>query len=140
MARFITVTAMLCALAGAAIAPAPPAWAMGPYDGTWIVDLPANNGPSFGNANSACPALRLRILVKDNQLSASLQRVPGAPNVVENSADPNATPVTGSVRPDGSVEAKWGNYVATGTLAGANTAVTVQGTCGSRTGTAVRIG
>lgn len=140
MTRFITLVAALGALAGTALALSPLASAAGPYDGTWIVDLPANNGPGFGNPNSACPALRLHILVKDSQLSALLQRVPSNPRVVENSTDPNATPVTGSVRPDGSVDAKWGEYVATGTLAGADAAVTVRGTCGSRTGTVVRVG
>jgi hypothetical protein len=136
MTRFITVMVSLAALA----ATISPSWAAGAYDGTWIVDLPASIGPGFGGPDAPCIALRLRILIKDSQLSAELQRSPLEGNVVENSSSPKATPLTGMVRPDGSVVAKWGPYVATGTLAGPNTRVTVQGACGPRSGTAVRIG
>jgi hypothetical protein len=136
MTRLITVMLSLAALA----ATISPSWSAGAYDGTWIVDLPASIGPGFGGPNAPCVALRLRILIKDNQLSAELRREPREGNVVENSSNPNATPVTGTVRPDGSVDARWGNYVATGMLAGPNARVTVQGACGPRTGSAVRIG
>jgi hypothetical protein len=135
MARCLIPLAAAAALAAASSA----ALAAGPYDGTWIIDFP----PSLTGSNAtqpACQALRLHFEVKDSQVSARLQRVSPEGNVVENSTAPGATPVTGSVKADGTVEGNWGDFTATGRLAGSQAQVTVKGVCGERTGTGVRVG
>lgn len=140
MARFLTTLAAGGGLAASLLAlPSFTALAAGPYDGTWIIDFP----PSLSGSNlsqPACQALRLRFEVKDNEVSARLQRISPDGNVVENSDAPGATPVTGTVKPDGTVEGNWGNFTATGKLAGTQAQVTVNGVCGERTGNGVKLG
>ena len=135
MARLLTLLAAGTALAASATA----ALAAGPYDGTWVIDFPASLTGS--NATQpACQALRLHFEVKDSQVSARLQRISADGNVVENSTAPSATPVTGTVKPDGTVEGNWGNFTATGRLSGSQAQVTVNGVCGERKGTGVKVG
>lgn len=131
----VSFAAMICiVLAGATL----PGRASGPYDGTWIVDFPAS--PLIaGTSKSVCPALRLRADVKDGQISGSLARIfPG--NVVENYEGYAASPVTGTVKPDGSVEAYWLGWIVNGQITGDRAQLTLLfGQCGPRQMTAIRV-
>ena len=126
MSRNLAALTALCWLAlGAA------AHASTPYDGTWIVDFPASPLVA-GESHSVCPALRLRADVADGKISGSLTRFfPG--NVVENDAGPASSPVTGTVHPDGSVEAYWLGWIVKGQITGDNADMTLLfGQCGPR--------
>jgi hypothetical protein len=142
MTRFLYTLMTGGALAAAVLAvPALDARAAGPYDGTWVIDIPASvQGDSKHATDAACPALRLRFEVNNDHVAARLKREAEGGIVVSNSDAPDATPVSGVVHPDGSIVANWGRYGATGNLAGASPEVTVTGSCGPRTGTAFRLG
>lgn len=131
---FFAAVTILAMLAGAAL----PADAAGSYDGVWIVDFPAEP-PSAGSNESTCPALRLRADIKDSRISGSLARIfPG--NVVENYRGYAASPVTGLVHPDGSVEAYWLGWIVKGQITGDRAVLTLLfGQCGPRHMTAVRV-
>ena len=108
-----------------------PARAESSYDGTWIVDFPpADHIADTGEY--VCPALRLRADVKDGKISGSLARFfPG--NVVENATGYPASPVTGSVEPDGSLEAYWLGWIVRGKITGDQADLTLLfGQCGPR--------
>jgi hypothetical protein len=117
---------------------APRALASGPYDGTWVVDFPASPVIA-GTSESVCPALRLRADVEDGQISGSLGRVePG--NVVENYQGYAASPVTGTVKPDGRVEAYWLGWIVKGQITGETAQLTLLfGQCGPRQMTGMRV-
>lgn len=140
MARMIRA---LAAMASAALVTsallASPARAGGNFDGTWILDVPASlTGGSYTTAT--CPALRLQTKIADNTVSGSLERVAsGADNTVESGTGRAASPVTGSVQPDGMLVAEWQGYHASGRLAGDTGRVVVQGECGPRIATATRV-
>ncbi|HUZ75390.1 MAG TPA: hypothetical protein VMU87_20595 [Stellaceae bacterium] len=131
----LTAAALVAVVLGGA---APPALASSPYDGTWIVDFPAS--PTVGGRSEpVCPALRLRAEVKDGQISGSLARFfPG--NVVENDQGSAASPVTGTVHPDGSVEAYWLGWIVKGQITGERAQLTLlYGQCGPRHMTGIRV-
>ncbi|HUK57649.1 MAG TPA: hypothetical protein VLV50_00355 [Stellaceae bacterium] len=115
-----------------------PAFAASPYDGTWIVDFPSVY-PIPDSNEDLCPALRLRADVKDGQISGSLARFfPG--NVVENATGHAASPVTGTVHPDGSVEAYWLGWIVKGQITGDRADLTLLfGQCGPRHMTGIRV-
>ena len=119
-------------------AAATPAFASSPYDGTWIVDFPAADLIP-DTSEYVCPALRLRADVKDGQISGSLARFsPG--NVVENATGYAASPVTGTVHPDGSVEAYWLGWIVKGQITGDQADLTLLfGQCGPRHMTGTRV-
>jgi hypothetical protein len=85
--------------------------------------------------------LRFPIAIKDGEISGTLHRVPSTTDgvIVEAGSGPDSAPVTGTVRPDGSVTAEWMNYHAEGKLADKDGAVTIQGECGPRRATVTRI-
>ncbi len=142
MNRLLTTLAATGAVATAVFGlPFSTAQAAGPFDGLWLIDLPqSQTGPGGGAFNTPpCAAMRLFFQVKDGAISARLKRVPDMITVVENSDAPDATPVTGTIQPDGALHASWGPYKAVGSLANGNGEVTVFGSCGPRTGTATRI-
>jgi hypothetical protein len=117
------------------------AFAATAYDGTWVLDVPSSTIiPRTGEAY--CPALRLPVQVTNGQVTAMLHRVPSPDDtdVVESGAGPAASPVTGQVSADGSVEAQWQGYRATGQLSGNTGEITVDGECGPRTSVATRVG
>lgn len=116
------------------------ATAAGPYDGTWVVDVPAA-GFNSTTSNYACPALRLPIQIESSRVVGSLERVSTTTGavIVQAGNDRAATPVSGSVAPDGTVRAQWENYSANGRLGPQMGRVTIKGECGPRTATAVRI-
>jgi len=130
MLRILPVLAATSALALAAFTlPMAPAHAAGRFDGTWIIDVPADRITSVGDAT--CPALRLRVQITDNQVSGNFRRsYPEAENVVQDGGDNSASRVTGNVQPDGAVTAQWQNFHAAGRLLGPDAGLIVQSECG----------
>ena len=127
--------ALVLLIVGAAVLPA---LASDPYDGIWVVDFPPSPVIA-GTSESVCPALRLRADVKDRQISGSLARIfPG--NVVENYEGYAASPVTGTVKPDGTVEAYWLGWIVKGQIKGDRAQLTLLfGQCGPRQMTGIRV-
>jgi hypothetical protein len=119
---------------------AAPARAAGPFDGSWVIDVPAS-ASAAQRADANCPALRLPVKIADNQVSGSLTRVPstGGGQGVQQGTGRASAPVTGTVQADGSVTAQWEGYKASGKLAGDGGTVTIVGQCGPRKATATRV-
>jgi outer membrane protein OmpA-like peptidoglycan-associated protein len=110
----------------------------GPYDGTWIVDAPAAGAGTTTVGRQQCEAVRLRFDVKNSQIVGNLARSPYGSNRVSE-AGPGATPISGSVQPDGTFTSKWQDYTATGKLNTDNTGeMHWTGVCGPRTATGGR--
>ena len=105
----------------------------GPYDGTWVVDAPAVPG-GRNYAGTACAAVRLQFQVRDNAVIGSLRMVPGTAQgtTVRSGPGRGATPIKGTVAPDGSLTAQWQSFRATGTLAGSRAELRWKGQCGPR--------
>jgi hypothetical protein len=115
-----------------------PAYAAGQYDGNWYVDAgPAGQAQPTAES-SGCDAVRIPFQVKDNKISGSLQRAPYGTGRVEPGTGRSATPITGTVAPDGTVNAQWENYKATGKLAGDKAQLKWRGECGDRVATGGR--
>ena len=111
----------------------------GPYDGTWQFDAPdAGTGSSSISDVSACEAVRLQFQVINNQIQGSLGRSPYGGRRVTQSG-PGTTPVSGTVQPDGTINAQWQDYRATGTLTGDKPELRWRGPCGPRVATGSRI-
>jgi len=113
-----------------------PAQAAGPYDGTWTIDMPATG--QGGSGEFACPALRIQVRIADSQVQGTLQRAGTGTTVETGGSGSSAAPVTGSVSPDGMLNAQWSGYHATGKLNGDQGKLNVQRTCGTETATATR--
>jgi peptidoglycan-associated lipoprotein len=130
MSRILRTLAATTALGLAALAmPTVPARAAGPYDGTWIIDVPADIISAHGDPT--CPALRLRVQITDSQLYGNFRRSdPEMSNVVENGGRSGASQVFGSVQPDGTITAQWQNFHAAGQMMGQGAGLTVQSECG----------
>jgi hypothetical protein len=133
-------TGLMAAGVIATVALARPALAAGPYDGTWVVDVPAADYIAQAG-DYRCPALRLPIQIQNNQVTGKLERVASATGavIVEAGQSARAEPVRGSVQPDGTVTAQWEMYQASGRLGQDTGMVTIRGECGPRSATAVRI-
>jgi hypothetical protein len=117
----------------------PSVLAAGPYDGTWQVDAaPAGNPGTNTTGNAQCEAQRLRFQIKDNQVQGSLARSPYGGNRVTEGGR-GATPVTGTVHPDGTLNAQWQSYKATGKLTGDKAELRWKGACGPRVATGGRV-
>ena len=145
MTEAILMLRNLCRVAAVAFvataAFAPQSRAAGSFDGTWIVDVPSAGTINDQSNNSVCPALRIPVRIHDNQVSGSLERVSTTTGavIVEAGQGRLAAPVTGAVAPDGTVDAQWQNYHAIGRLGPQFGRVTIQGECGPRVATAIRI-
>lgn len=117
------------------------ALAAGPFDGSWVLDVPAGRlKPGDYTSSASCPALRLPVQIRDSKVTGELTRMPntvGTP-LIEPGGGRGSAPVTGTVQPDGTVVAQWENYHAAGKLAGDGGQVTVQGECGPRIAKATR--
>ena len=90
--------------------------AAGPYDGSYTVV--AQDAGSLGTnttGRSDCEGVQLQFKVVDNQLVGSLARSPYSPGRVT-SGGRGATPISGTVQPDGTFNARWESFSATGTL------------------------
>jgi hypothetical protein len=131
MAKHLAAAVLL-----AALALSPLAVRAAQFDGKWVVDFPA---VTVRDIRHGCSEMRVVAVVKDNQITATLERERDNLNEVENSTEPRAEPLTGTVGPDGSFTAQWESYVITGKLSGAGGEAQVAGSCGPRTGTAVRV-
>jgi hypothetical protein len=111
----------------------------GVHDGLWTIDVPAA-GPTK-EAGYTCPALRLRFRIKDGQISGSLARVYGVYGTnVENGDARNASPLTGTVLPDGTLHSSWESIAVIGKVTGDRVEMTWRGECGPRVGAGMRIG
>ena len=131
---------MLMSIAAAALAaPMSSAIAAGQWDGMWIVDAPPAGQSQPTASSSGCDAVRIPVQVSGDKITGSLQRSPYVTGRVEGGTGKNATPLTGTIAPDGSVTAKWQNYPATGKLSGENAEVKWNGECGPRVATGGRI-
>ncbi len=139
MTRFLTTLTAGAALAAALVLPSLEAQSAGRFDGTWVVDFPPSASAGTNASEPTCAALRLSFKVKNNKITARLQRISPSGNVIENSNAANATPVTGTVGSDGSLAAKWGNFYASGKLVGTTAQVLVDGECGPREGHGVKV-
>ncbi len=109
------------------------------YDGRWVIDFPASEIYATTNSGRGCAAIRIVADIKDSKISGNLGRDPNSPTELNNGPGPGATPLTGTVAPDGTVSATWQNYAVTGKLAGSAGEVNVTGECGPRTGKALRV-
>jgi hypothetical protein len=144
--EFLRMMRVLCGAAAAglfaACALSTQVFAAGNYDGTWVVDVPSAGLINDRSNESVCPALRIPIQIHDDQVTGNLQRVAtetGAVIVEQGTGSGDSGPVTGTVAPDGTVNAQWQNYHAVGRLSARTGQVTIQGECGPRTATVVRI-
>lgn len=107
-----------------------PAHAAAPFDGTWVIDVPADK-ITGDDADPTCPALRLHVQITDNQISGNFRRsYPEQHNVIENGGSDSASRVTGSVQPGGAIAAQWQNFHAAGSFVGSGAGLTVQTACG----------
>ena len=96
--------------------PVLPAVAAGPYDGTYqVVAAPAGNPGTNTTGESQCEGIQLQFKVVDNQLVGDLARSPYGGNRVT-SGGMGATPMKGTVQPDGTFTSTWESYTATGKL------------------------
>ncbi len=131
MSRILPTLLATTAMAVIALAlPMGPARAAGAFDGTWIIDVPADSLSGSGG-EPTCPALRLGVQITDNQVSGNFQRAyPELENVVEDGDSDRATRVTGVVQPDGAMTAQWQNFHAAGQFVGNGAGLTVQSECG----------
>lgn len=138
MARILSVGMTVCSAAILALTVhAGSAKAAGPYDGTWQLDAPAAGGTV--SARSTCPAVRLRFQVADNKLSGRFEREGSEGSSVETATGNRGAPMTGTVSPDGTVNAQWEAVKATGKASGNQMKMSWNGSCGPRTGTATRV-
>lgn len=133
-------TLLSLAIAAGVFGSSPLALAAASFDGTWVIDVPASTTIAT-TGDSACPALRFPVQIRDNQVTGVLTRVPSRDGgvIVEAGNGSDSASVSGTVQPDGTVTAQWENYHATGTLSGDGGVVTVAGECGPRTAQAIRI-
>jgi outer membrane protein OmpA-like peptidoglycan-associated protein len=131
MSRTLPALAATSLLALAAFAlPMAPAHATGPFDGTWIIDVPADT-ISGADDNAICPALRLRVHIIDGQVTGQFRRsFPEDNNVVETGGSNGASQVNGNVQPDGALTAQWQNFHAAGQMGGDRGHLTMQSECG----------
>jgi len=111
------------------------AGAAGPFDGTWQVDAPqaGGQGAAEGGGRSGCEPLRLQIQVQDNRIQGSMRRSTTGANRVEQSTGRGSSPVTGTVAPDGTFNAQWESFRATGKFTGDKAEMHWNGSCGPRT-------
>jgi hypothetical protein len=115
-----------------------PAHAAGPYDGNWYVDAAPAAQTSTSDVPAGCDAVRIPFQVTDNKITGSLQRAPYGTGRVEQGTGRAAAPITGTVQPDGTINAQWQNYRATGKLSGDTAEIRWNGECGPRVATGGR--
>lgn len=110
----------------------------GPYDGDWYVDAAPAAQTSSSDIPAGCDAVRLPFHIADNKISGRLMRAPYGTGRVEEGYGSSAAPITGTVQPDGTINAQWENYRATGKLTGDRAEVRWNGECGQRVATGGR--
>ena len=110
-----------------------PAVAAGPYDGSYtVMAQDAGSGGTNTTGRAECEGVQLQFQVVNNQLVGQLARSPYSPGRVTQGGR-NATPISGTVQPDGSFTAKWESFNATGHLTKDGKAeLSWRGQCGPR--------
>ena len=117
-----------------------PAYAAGQFDGEWVVDAPRAGGAGAGTeVPTGCDPVRIPFKITNNQVSGSLERETYGTGRVQAGQGRRASPITGTVQPDGTVHARWQNYRVTGKLSGDQAEVRWKGECGERVATGSRI-
>lgn len=111
--------------------------AAGQFDGNWVLDASGAGGRGGAESGGAqtCPAFRVPLQIKDNQIAGNYTR--SASN--ELVASPRGTPLKGSVQPDGSFTLQWEAYSATGKITSNTMTATWRGQCGTRSATGTRV-
>lgn len=113
--------------------------AAGQYDGTWLVEAPKAAGVANPTNPQGCDPVRLRIEVKNDRVTGELERAALGRQRVEAGSGSRATPLTGRIEPDGTVNAQWQDINVTGKLTGDTGELRWRSDCGQRVGTAKRI-
>jgi hypothetical protein len=129
MVRSASLAAALVAL------PMATAHAAGQYDGNWFVDAPSAQNAGTTERSSGCEPVRIPFTVTDNKINGSLERSTYGTGRVEAG---KGSPITGTVAPDGTINAQWQNYKATGKLSGNTAQLKWRGECGERVATGGR--
>lgn len=111
--------------------------ARGPYDGTWQVDTPRATGTANPTNPVGCDANRVVMQIKDSKISGNLERSATGRGRVENTT--GGLPITGTVAPDGTVNAHWETLDIVGRLTGDSGELRFRSDCGPRVATAKRI-
>ena len=111
-----------------------PAVAAGPFDGSYtVIAQAAGSGGTNTTGRSECEGVQLQFQVVNNQLVGELARSPYSPGRVTSGPGRNATPISGTVQPDGSFNASWESFRATGHLTKDGKAeLSWRGQCGPR--------
>jgi len=112
----------------------------GPFDGTWQVETSPTRQGTPAERTRGCEPVRFQFTVRDNQIHGDLARsVSGRGGVVPGQG-PGSTPITGTIKPDGTVDAQWQNISATGKLTGNKAEIRwMSGACGQRVATGGRL-
>jgi len=126
------------------LAMSPAAWAAGKYDGNWVFDFPSAGAMSSFTNQGTCGAFRVPVQITNNQISGSLgiggYGGPGSGSLRSGGYGSSASPITGQVKPDGSLTGSWQKWKFTGNLSDAQGKLTiVKSQCGPRDGTAYRV-
>ena len=131
----------LACLAVAAVAfPLHASRAEGPYDGNWYVDAGPAGGNGLSERSGGCESVRIPFMVKDNQISGTLQASAYGTGRVTEGSGSSGTPISGAVAPDGSFTSTWQSYTAKGKLtADGKAQMAWDGICGPRTATGGRV-
>jgi hypothetical protein len=140
MVRILSTVMATTVVAAALLSPLYPAYAAGPYDGTWTISM--HGVGETDQRGDACPAQEFRVFITDNQVSARLARTTQGVtlrNVDNNFEGSSVAPLTGTVSPDGMLNAEWSGYHFTGKLDGNMGKLNVQRTCGPEPATATRV-
>ena len=138
MLASIAVTALVLPLLSA--------HAAGPYDGTWMFEAqPVAGGSGDPYDLNSCAGVRFQVDVKDSKVVGNLRMAPyaggsDASGNVTSGAGRGSSPIQGTVQPDGTVNATWQSFKATGKLSASNGQLSWRGQCGPRTATGQKVG
>jgi hypothetical protein len=125
------------AVSGASASPGATNAAPGPFDGMWVVTAPGAGSGYQGQ--TTCPPLQLQFQVTGGQVTGSFARSPESGTLVENSQGASASPLVGTVQPDGTMSSEWQGYHVTGKFAGDTAQLQWRGECGPRMATGRRV-
>ena len=132
-------TAALLAIATAFASPGV-VRAAGQFDGNWVISAVGTGGRTTqegGGGGAACSDFRIPFQISNNQIAGKLARSTTDPTEVVPS--PTGSPMTGSVKPDGTFTLKWEAYNVTGKITGNTLTATWRGQCGQRSATGTRV-
>jgi hypothetical protein len=136
-AKFASVA--LLAIATSAVLPVT-VRAAGPYDGNWVLNAAGAGGRTSqegGGGGTACSDFRIPFRISNNQIVGKYSRSSTDPTEIV--ASPTGSPMSGSVRPDGTFTMKWEAYNVSGKITGNTLTATWRGQCGQRSATGTRV-